>query len=213
MRLRLAAEEVLPAASVCDAVTVFDPSGPAMVTLWLKALELHVVDVGLTPDRSTAKPDSQVPARVKKVPCTELVFAGLVKATTGAVLSTVSAVPLGPTAALVFSAVSEVTPAATLMVTVPLPVQPESVTVRVERPVPETALLQLAVPVAFKMISEPDKVTAPMPTASEKVSTQDAVPVLLTIPGLTLAMETAGGVLSRTTVRDKAKLVLPAKST
>ena len=173
--------------------------------------ELHAVEVGVTSLRMTAAPTSQVPAKVK-VPCTELVFAGLVKPTTGAVLSTVSAVPLGPAAALLFRAVSEITPAATLMVTDPSPLQLDKVTVRGKVPEPEIALLQLAVPVAVRAMFELRSDTLPTPTESAKVRTQDAVPVLLTTLGLTAPKEMVGRVLSLTTVRDTATLVLPARS-
>ena len=115
-------------------------------------------------------------------------------ATVGAVLSTVNAVPLGPAAALLFNAVSATTLAGRLIVTVPLPLQLDNVTVRVEVPEPVTALVQIAVPVALRMTSEFLSVTLPTPTVSEKLKTHDAVPVLLTTAWLTLPKEIVGRV-------------------
>ena len=134
-------------------------------------------------------------------------------ATLGAVLFTVNAVLLGPAAALVLPAVSVTTPAGRLMVSVPLPVHEEIVTVRLLRPEPLKALLQLAVPVAFKMISLLANVTFPTATESEKVSAKLAVPVAFTTLGVTLPKAMVGSVWSRTTVRAKVTLVLPARST
>ena len=60
-------------------------------------------------------------------------------------------VELGPAAGALFPAVSVAVPAAMEMPRLPLPVMLERVTVRVF-PVPETAFVAVAVPVAFKAL-------------------------------------------------------------
>ena len=165
---------VLPAVSVCAAVMALLPSPATKVTAVVKAPLLHV---GVAPVATplpaivTAKPSSeQVPLTVTPLAeFKELPETGAEIATVGNALSTVSAVLLGPAAALVLPAVSVAIPAARLMVTVPFPQQLDKVTGRVDVPEPVTALLQLAVPVLFKVTLPATKETEPTPTESEKV--------------------------------------------
>jgi hypothetical protein len=208
----LAVAEMLPAASVWVAVTVLAPSGPTTVAVKLKALEVHAVVVGVTPIKVTVRPDSQLPCRVK-VEFTTALAAGLVKVTTGAVLSTFRVVLLGPAAAEVLPTPSVATAAATLIVTVPVPVQPLSVRVRDARLAPDTALVQLAVPVLFKVTSELVNETLATPApVSTKLRLMVAEPEFLTRVGDTLPKVTTGPELSRTTDTLAGVEILPARS-
>ena len=96
---------------------------------------------------------------------------GVTMVTTGPEFRTVT-VALGPAAAEVLPAASVTTPDAMLMLAVPSPVQLLSVTVRVERPVPVTALVaQLAAPVVPMEMSLPVMATdATVPMASANVT-------------------------------------------
>lgn len=193
------------------------PSPVNKVTVVLNA---PLVQVGVAPEATP------LPATVTTAPSTEQVpitatepaegreapEPGKEITTIGEVLFTVRAVPLGPTAALEFVAASASTPAGRLRVTVPSPVQLDKVTVRVAVPVPVTALLQLAVPVRFKITSVFARVTVFTPTASLKVRSQVAVAVLANTLGLTLPKEIVGAVLSLTTVRPIGALAFPARS-
>ena len=80
----------------------------------------------------------------------------------GAVLSTLNVVE-GPAPAALFPAASEAVAEASVIPTVPSPVQELNVTVRVEVPVPLTATEQSAVPVLFKVISLEATLTAVAP--------------------------------------------------
>jgi hypothetical protein len=80
----------------------------------------------------------------------------------GAVLSTVK-VALGVDAGAVLPALSEAVPAAIVMPRVPSPVMPETATVRVVFPLPVTAIVPPAVPVAFRLILLAAKVTVSAP--------------------------------------------------
>ena len=65
------AEPIFPAASVCEAVMVFEPSPEEKVTACEKVPEVHdVVDEEETPvpEKVTVKPVSQVPCSVAPVP-------------------------------------------------------------------------------------------------------------------------------------------------
>ena len=80
----------------------------------------------------------------------------------GAVVSTLNVVD-GPPAAAEFAAASVAVAAANEIPTVPFPVHELSETVRVDVPVPETAIEQSAVPVLFKLTSLTAVVTAVAP--------------------------------------------------
>src|SRR6266516_2372558 len=102
---------------------------------------------------------SAVPVIVKVAVLTLTAVAGLVTVGAfGAVLSTVKVV-LGPAAGAVLPAVSLAVPAAIEIPSVPSPVIPERVTVRVVVPLPDTATVAPAVPVAFNEISANASVT------------------------------------------------------
>lgn len=192
------------------------PSPAVSVIVVLKAPLVHVgtapTDTPLPAMVTGAPWREQVPLTVKELAeGTELPETGAETTTVGAVLFTVR-MPLGPTAALVRRAVLVKTAAGRLMDTVPSPVQLERVTVRFAVPVPLTALLQVAVPVVFKVISVFAIDTEAIPTASEKVSTQAAEAALLTALGLTLPIAKIGSELFRATVLAQIILVFPARS-
>ena len=69
----------------------------------------------------------------------------------------------GPAPAEVFPAASEDVAEASVIPTVPSPVQDDSETVRVDEPVPETAIAQSAVPVLLRLISLTAAVTLVAP--------------------------------------------------
>jgi hypothetical protein len=117
-------------------------------------------------------------------------------ATVGPVLSTVN-VLLGALAALLFPIVSAEEPAATVIPTVPSPVQPERVTVAAAVSPLVTALLQVALPVVFSVTSVESNENEVPPV---KVTLKVTLVPFLTAAELGLPMETVGPVLSTTKV-------------
>jgi hypothetical protein len=81
-------------------------------------------------------------------------------------------VPLGPAGPALFPAASVAVPAAIEIPSVPSPVVPEIVTVRVAVPVPLTAIMPVAVPVVFSVMFVVASAIAatPLPPESAKVT-------------------------------------------
>jgi hypothetical protein len=140
--------------------------------------------------------------------------AGLEMVTVGGVLSIVTA-GLGPADRLLLPARSVTTPATTEIVTVPSPVHPESVTVRLVSPVPLTAApLHAAVPVFERetSVSVIETAATPLPPVSVKLSVTAEVEPLRIVPTLGEPKESTGRVWSRITLIERGAEVLPAAS-